>query len=111
MERREHTRYGVRAVVDFEWTDEGVLRRGRGLTRDISPKGMFIHSEVKPPAKADLHVEVDFRGATKPNLRLRANALVIRVEQAVSSGLDPGFAILNRSCGLYDGLSDFGDDD
>ena len=61
LERREHTRYGVRALVDFEWVDEGVLRRGQGLTRDISTKGMFIYSITKPPVKADLRVDVSFQ--------------------------------------------------
>src|SRR5215472_2384159 len=63
-ERREQTRYGVKALVNFEWVDEGVVRRGQGVTRDISPKGMFIYSDTKPPAKADLHLDVSFQDIT-----------------------------------------------
>lgn len=107
MERREQTRYGVQALVDFEWIDEGVPHRGRGLTRDISSKGMFIYSDSEPPVKADLQVEVSFRAITEEpkNLRLSAKALVVRVESAASPDALHGFAILNRSYKLHDGLS------
>ena len=99
MERREHTRYGVRAPVDFEWVDGGVTRRGHGLTRDISTKGMFVYSDIEPPAKADLRVEVSFRNVTSltTNLQMRAKGLVIRVEPATNAASPKGFAILNRS--------------
>jgi hypothetical protein len=106
LERREHTRYGVRALVDFEWEDEGVLRRGQGLTRDISTKGMFIYSITKPPVKADLRVDVSFQDAalTATNLQMRAKGLVIRVEPETNPGTQQGFAILNRSYELHDGV-------
>jgi hypothetical protein len=111
LERREQTRYGVRALVDFEWMDEGVLRRGNGLTRDISTKGMFIHSDIKPPVKADLRVDVIFRdfASTSTNLQMRAKGLVIRVEPASEPGSQQGFAILNRSYELLDGVNPFHD--
>jgi PilZ domain len=85
--------------VDFEWFDEGVPQRGRGYTRDISSKGMFIYSDSKPPLKADLQVDVCFRAfAEAPtNLQLRAESLVVRVETAASHDALHGFAILNRS--------------
>jgi hypothetical protein len=107
LERREHTRYGVRALVDFEWMDEGVLRRGQGLTRDINAKGMFIYSDIKPPAKADLRVEVSFQNfASIPtNLQMKADGLVIRVEPATEQGSQQGFAILNRSYELHNGVN------
>ena len=107
MERREQTRYGVRALVDFEWMDKGVLRRGHGVTRDISAKGMFIYSNIKPPAKADLRVDVSFRevGSKPTNLQMRAKGLVIRVEPATNTGSPQGFAILNRSYELHNGVN------
>jgi PilZ domain len=107
LERREQTRYGVRALVDFEWIDKGVPHRGRGLTRDISSKGMFIYSDSEPPAKADLQVEVSFRPPTKElrKLQLSARSLVVRVELAASRDDLRGFAILNRSYKLHNGLS------
>ena len=103
MERRDHTRYAVQALIDFEWMEEGVLRREQGVTRDISQKGMFIRSNAMPPAKADMEVDVAFRDiASIPTiLRMRARSLVIRVELASGPLSLPGFAILNRTCELH----------
>jgi PilZ domain len=105
LERREHTRYGVHALVDFEWVDEGVTRRGHGTTRDISTKGMFIFSTAHPPAKADILVNVSFRDVSPipTKLQMRAKGLVIRVEEATEQDSQKGFAILNRSFELRDG--------
>jgi hypothetical protein len=113
LERREQTRYDVRALVDFEWMDGGVLRRGQGHTRDISAKGMFIYSDSEPPAKADLQVEVSFRPATeaRTKLQLSARSLVVRLEPTASRGASRGFAILNRSYKLHDGLTPIDEED
>ena len=105
-ERREQTRYGVQALVNFEWMDEEVLRRGQGVTRDISPKGMFIYSEAKPPAKADIRIDVSFQDFAfmSKDLQMKARGLVIRLEPATSVGSFAGFAILNRSYDLDEGV-------
>ena len=104
LERRERTRYGVQALVNFEWIDAGVLRKGQGITRDISPKGLFIYSDVKPPVKADLLVDVRFEHVLSmaKNLKMGARGLVIRVEAGTGGGSVEGFAILNRSYELHD---------
>jgi len=108
MERRESPRFGIRALVDFEWRDrEGVPHRERGRTRDISSKGMFIYSHAEPPSKADVQVEVSFRSVaeTYMNLQLRATALVLRVEPETRRGAPHGFALLNRICKLHNGVA------
>src|SRR5258708_629147 len=89
LEQREQFRYGVRALVDFEWMDEGVLRSGQGLTRDISSKGMFIYSDSEPPTKADLPVKVSIGSVAEgfTNVQLRANALVVSVERSSITGI------------------------
>jgi hypothetical protein len=111
LEHREHPRFDVHAHVDFEWMEEGVLRTGRGLTRDISSKGMFIYSDTKPPTKADLRVKVSFaslgRGLT--NLHLRTNSLVVREEPPSSPEADYGFAILNKHYELHNGVTSIED--
>ena len=105
-ERRELIRYGVQALVNFEWMDEEVLRRGQGVTRDISPKGMFIYSEAKPPAKSDLRVDISFHDdTTAKDVQMKARGLVIRVEPSTGPGSFEGFAILNRSYDLDEGVS------
>ena len=104
LERRKQTRFRVQALVNFEWMDEGVLRQGKGITRDISPKGIFINSDVRPPMKADLLVDVRFVGvlSVAKNLKMGARGLVIRVEPATGAGSVEGFAVLNRSYELED---------
>jgi len=99
LDHREHPRYRLRALVDFEWMDGGVVRKGQGHTRDISSKGMFIYSASEPPVKADLQVEVSLSSVTEANtnFRLSAKALVIRVELSSGTGANHGFAILNKS--------------
>jgi hypothetical protein len=107
LEQREYVRYGVRALVDFEWIQKGGRHRGRGLTRDINSKGMFVYSGSQPPVTADLQVEVTFRPLTEAqtNLRLSAKALVVRVESSATRNAPGGFAILIRSYNLHNGLA------
>jgi len=105
LERREHTRFGVRAIVDFEWTRDGIPYRARGLTRDISSKGMFIYSHSEPPANADLEVAVFFHSVAEAvtNIEMKARALVVRVELASNPGIYHGFALLHKSYKLQNG--------
>ena len=105
QDRRQQTRYGVRALVNFEWMDEDIPRRGQGVTRDISPNTMFIYTNPKPPAKADVRVDVSFQDfpSTAKDLQMSARGVVIRVEPTTGPGSMEGFAILNRSYDLQEG--------
>lgn len=105
VDRREQTRFNVRASVTFEWWDaQGVQRCGQGVTRDVSSKGLFIFSDCLPPAKVDLRLEVLFGSVVEEgsNLQLEAEALVLRVEPAANLGASSGFAVLNKSHNLAD---------
>lgn len=84
---------------------EGVPHLGQGFTRDISVKGMFICSDSLPPVKVDIHVELSFGSVAEAftDLRMSAEALVIRLEWATRPEIPRGFAILNRSCKLHNG--------
>ena len=77
------------------------------MTRDISSKGIFVYSDAKPPAKADLHIDISFQDvalmAKAPKMSVRG--LVIRVEAATKPASVDGFAILNRSYELSDEAS------
>lgn len=103
LERRQHTRYDVRARVNFKWQDGGILHVGSGLTRDISSNGMFIYSDSAPPQKADIELDISFHSAANKdsNLQMSAAALVIRVERTASPEGHSGFAVLNRSYALH----------
>jgi hypothetical protein len=98
LERREHVRCRVLALVEFEWTDKGMIYRGHDLTRDISMKGMFIYSNLEPPEKADLQVDAFSSAFTEPlaNLYLSTRSSVVHVESPTSREALFGFAILNR---------------
>jgi hypothetical protein len=105
VDRREQTRFNVRAGVIFEWRDaKGVQRRGQGVTRDISSKGLFIFADCLPSAKVDLRLEVLFGALVGEgsNLQLEVEALVLRVEPAASFGTSSGFAVLNKSHNFVD---------
>jgi len=105
LERREQTRYGLRADVVFEWSDaEGFPHRGRGFTRDIGIKGIFIYSDSQPEEKADVEVEISLHPVLDEvtKLWMRAEGVVIRVEPATNPEDLFGFAVLNRSLRLHD---------
>jgi hypothetical protein len=106
MERRERFRYNVHANVEFRWMDAaGVCHVGRGVTKDITSKGIFICSDTHPPEKADVAVNVSIRNGAEQvkKLELGADSVVIRVELAAGPKEYHGFAVLNRSYKLYAG--------
>ena len=109
MERRHQIRYGLRVRVVFVWTVErGILQHGRGYTRDMSSKGMFVYADPQPPAKADIQIEAFFSSLVEigSKLRMRAKARVVRVEPR-GPGADAGFATQSRSYVLHNGVIDF----
>jgi hypothetical protein len=107
LERREQTRFGVKSPVKFAWADgSGLRQEGQGRTRDINSRGMFIDSDSQPPEKADLEIEVSFRPFARTNLRMSVKGLVIRLESgsATKPEANQGFAVLNRSYKLHNGV-------
>ena len=106
VERREHRRYSVQALVNFEWRDNGsILHQACGITRDISSKGIYIFTDLRPPENADLNIDVSFSSVAEADvkLRMRAKAVVIRVETASIAGEFHGFAVFNRIARLHPG--------
>ena len=104
LERRKQRRYSVAALVNFDWKDsEGALQRAHGITRDISTKGIYIFSDSRPCENADLEINVLFSsiGNADVKLRMRVQAVVIRVEPSSTVGDFPGFAVLNRIARLH----------
>jgi hypothetical protein len=107
LERRQPDRHALNLQANFEWTDaEGIEHSAQGFTRDICSKGMFIYTDSPPASKADLQVEVvlsswPFENKVPP--RMRASALVVRVEPPGKPGLRGGFAAVNKSYDLLRG--------
>jgi hypothetical protein len=83
-----------------EWCSLGKDRikkklQGEGVTRDISTKGAFIVTTSCPPARAAIQVELFLPplNGTVATARIRAKALVLRVEQAPACEEQSGFAV------------------
>jgi hypothetical protein len=66
---------------------------------------MFIYSDVEPPVRTDLDIEVAFNplGEKSPNLQMTAKATVLRVEPPAEPGASRGFAVMNKSYKLHAG--------
>jgi hypothetical protein len=96
MERRTQDRYLLSARAEFSWEGPEQKRfEGEGVTRDISVAGAFILTRSCPPANTEVQVELflpPFHG-TVATVRMRARALVLRVERASRSEQQSGFAI------------------
>jgi hypothetical protein len=96
MDRRTEVRYQLGARVVFSWEGPEQERfQGEGVTRDISTKGAFILTQSCPPPQAAVQMLLflpPFHG-TVATARIRAEAQVLRVEQAPPSEQQSGFAV------------------
>lgn len=98
MDRRREVRYEVRAPVTFMWDDhnKGSSLREKGVTRDISTKGLYISSSVAPPLGAKLSLAIVFPpldvGAR--GTRWGADGTVARVAREDE---EMGFAVISES--------------
>ena len=96
MERRTQFRYLLSARAVFSWEGPEQKRfQGEGVTRDISTEGAFILTLSCPPAHAAVQVELflpPFHG-TVATVRIRADALVLRVEHGPPGKQQSGFAV------------------
>jgi hypothetical protein len=96
LERRKQIRHELSARAVFSWQGREQERLEReGVTRDISELGAFIVTTSCPPALASVRMELflpPLRG-TVATVRLRAEMLVIRIEQAPPGDRQSGFAV------------------
>jgi hypothetical protein len=98
--RRRHMRYPLRTLIQFQWkTREGLLRQGRGWTRNVSEEGALVTS-TECPLVGDL-VELTLRvpGKSKtgpPAFSMTMRGEVVRVVVESSGRNVCGFAIERR---------------
>ena len=60
MELRKATRYRVSAPALYRWQRaDGTLQEARGISRDISDRGVFVLAKDLPPP--GVHVELEVR--------------------------------------------------
>ena len=108
LERRKQTRHelSARAVFSWEGPEQERLER-EGVTRDISEAGAFIVTTSCPPALAPVRVELflpPLRG-TVATVRLRAEMLVVRIEQAPPGDQQSGFAVEGSGFSISPGIN------
>lgn len=94
-------RYPLRASIVYRWRDgEGMERRGRGWTQDISEEGVLVSSENCPAVgdSVDLILRVpSLRSPVPaPTLRMDMSAKVVRVLTDAQDGKNLGFAVRKR---------------
>ena len=96
--RRKHIRYPLRASIAYQWRDsQGLERRGRGWTQNVSEQGALVSSDNCPASGdfVDLMLRVpSLRTAVPaPTFRMEMNAKVVRVLKDMRDGRDLGFAV------------------
>jgi PilZ domain len=99
---RRHMRYPVRACITYRWRDcQGVERRGRGWTQNISEGGALVSSSSCPGVgdlvDLKLKVPTSRAQATGSSLRMEMNASVVRVLIEAEKGRNWGFAVRRRA--------------
>jgi len=97
MEQRCSVRYRTRMPVFFKWAAQrGVMQEGRGVTCDISTRGLFIHSSTSIALGTRVDIEIEFPPLQKSHRgpRLLGVGQVVRVEL---ESREPGFAVRTDS--------------
>lgn len=62
-ERRAEKRLGVNVPILIEWRErQGAIRRARGVTRDVSPRGIYCFLEEPIPSGEPIEFDVIFPG-------------------------------------------------
>ena len=96
--QRELPRVPVGTTAKFSWAETaGDKKRGKGVTRDMSAKGLYLHTETPPPVGSSIKLDLllpKVRGMLK-NLRMKAMGRVVRVQPPQAED-DPisGFAAI-----------------
>jgi hypothetical protein len=107
LDVRASVRYMLHARVVFHWNDEeGFQKVGRGHTRDISQKGVYVVSPERPPNGVDVSLNIylpALAGDTRL-LSLETHGQVLRVDSdSTHEPADPagfGFAVSSHKITL-----------
>src|SRR5579863_4056100 len=101
--RRSQIRYPLRTPVIYRWLDNnGLQRRARGWTRDISEAGAYVLSS-QCPQRGEI-VELKFKllaireqRAPRSNEHFEMSGEVVRVDVAEVAGAGVGFAVRSKT--------------
>ncbi|MGH9773814.1 MAG: PilZ domain-containing protein [Candidatus Acidiferrales bacterium] len=98
MERREHRRFPLEVPMNFIWKNgQHISHFGKGLTRDVSTKGLFICAGECPPEGSLVRFVASLRLREPSVLEFRATARVVRVESASGGHAREGFAVASKT--------------
>ena len=92
MDQRQSKRYQLKTAVKFSWeSPQDGICRGEGVTRDISPSGVFVLTHNRLPLGTTVKLEVVLPSSRKEasGASLRTRGRVVRSEQL-------GFAALGE---------------
>jgi hypothetical protein len=95
-DQRRYRRYEMRVPVSFLWpSPPRRTHRGNGVTRDVSPKGVFVVSPSCPPLGTVVRIEVLLPSLQRNSspIHMCGQATVVRVESGEGSAGAPGFAV------------------
>ena len=97
MELRQHKRYRLAAPMSFEWENKsGIMQRGKGNTRDISPAAVFVITPELLPVGTAVRLRIELPGLQPENSGplLETRAHVIRSERTGFAAIaDAGFRL------------------
>jgi PilZ domain len=82
MDARRTLRFPLEESIAAVWMDNGRARRVVGLTRDISPGGVFLYLDHQPPTDGRIELILEFpsKVTTKQSSPVLCHGRVVRVE-------------------------------
>jgi len=84
VDQRQNNRYQLKTAVKFSWeSPQNGICRGEGVTRDISPSGVFVLTDERLPLGTTVKLEVKLpspRNAPSGAF-LRTRGHIVRAEQ------------------------------
>ena len=84
MDQRQNRRYQLKTAVKFSWESlQNGICRGEGVTRDISPSGVFVLTGERLPLGTTVKLEVALPSPRKEpsGAVLRTRGHIVRSEQ------------------------------
>lgn len=98
--RRRQIRYPLRNSVLYLWEQNGVKRRGRGWSKDVSEEGIYVNSRNCPqegaPVNLVFRLSARSSRAARIVVRMEMQGSVLRIDRDDTCGEDIGFAVSRR---------------
>jgi len=98
IEHRRAIRYPLQLPASFSWEDEGIVRQGKGHTRNISEKGAFVEAAIVPPigSSVELHFSLPPIPDSGRGMHIQHTGEILRLEATEQGEHSGGFAITSH---------------